>query len=94
MPRGGGGENLTNTIRLFESDKVTAVEGGWGPSANRVRSGPSREHVRICEPVHTRAARLAVEMHRPLRTRNAYWPPDNIDSPGFSSGLFISKRLV
>jgi hypothetical protein len=44
-----------------------------------------------CERPHTRLGRSTVQLHRPLRTCSAYFQ-DNIDSPGFSSGLFISDH--
>jgi hypothetical protein len=46
----------------------------------------------VSDSGHTRVIRIAVEMHRPLRTRTAF-PADHIDSPGFSSGLFIDEKV-
>jgi hypothetical protein len=59
---------------------------GFREDASRPHPRPNRP---VCELAHTRGSQLAVERHPSVADAYVILALDDIDSPGFSSGLFI-----
>jgi hypothetical protein len=44
-----------------------------------------------CDLAHTHVVRSTVQLHRPFRTRNAYWLPAILTAPAFRRGFSLQR---